>query len=154
MAHTVICSPFGPLALFEKSNALAVLSWKKTQEGKATQLLQRAKHQLDAYFTGRLKKFNLPLAPYGTVFQCAVWHLMLQIPYGEVQTYADLASKLGTSPRSVGGACRANPIPIIIPCHRVIGSRGYLGGYSGNGGLKTKRRLLSLEGIDNKLFCK
>jgi methylated-DNA-[protein]-cysteine S-methyltransferase len=101
--------------------------------------------QLRAYFRGVLRQFDLPLAPEGTPFQRRVWRELLSVPYGETATYGDLAKRLGrpSASRAVGLANGANPISIVIPCHRVIGSNGKLTGYGG--GLRTKEWLLGLE---------
>jgi methylated-DNA-[protein]-cysteine S-methyltransferase len=103
------------------------------------------KTQLRAYFTGALKRFELPLALTGTAFQLKVWQALQEIPYGEVASYGDVAKAIGNpkAVRAVGGANARNPIPVIIPCHRVIGSDGSLTGFGG--GLTTKQRLLDLE---------
>lgn len=109
-------------------------------------LLTELSRQLGLYF-GRLRKhFFLPLAPDGTPFQQRVWAQMQRIPYGQVRTYAELAEGLGNRrlARAVGRACAANPLPIVIPCHRVVASGGGLGGYSA--GLEVKRLLLAIEG--------
>lgn len=101
--------------------------------------------QLDAYFAGELREFDLPLKPSGTVFQESVWHALTQIPYGETWSYGQLAAHIGKpkASRAVGAANGVNPIPVIIPCHRVIGSSGKLTGFGG--GLETKQFLLGLE---------
>lgn len=101
--------------------------------------------QLRAYFTGKLENFDLPLAPEGTPFQLEVWRRLCEIPYGETISYGELARKIGNpnASRAVGLANGSNPIPIIIPCHRVIGSNGKLTGYGG--GLPIKEKLLALE---------
>lgn len=101
--------------------------------------------QLKAYFAGRLTEFNLPLAPAGTPFQQSVWRALLDIPYGETTTYGAIAKRIGkpSAIRAVGAANGANPIPIIIPCHRVIGSNGRLTGFGG--GLPIKEQLLKME---------
>lgn len=111
-----------------------------------TPLLQEASRQLDAYFSGKLKTFALPLAPTGTIFQRRIWQLLCHIPYGTTASYKDLAIAAGNpkAVRAVGQANNKNPIPIFIPCHRVIGTNGKLVGYAG--GLAMKERLLSLEG--------
>lgn len=102
--------------------------------------------QLDAYFSGTLRRFDIPLAPRGTEFQLAVWEALTHIPYGETITYSDLAIRIGNpaAVRAVGAANGANPIPIVVPCHRVIGADGSLTGFGG--GLDTKRWLLRHEG--------
>ena len=104
--------------------------------------------QLRAYFDGDLRTFDLPLAPQGTPFQQRVWRALLTIPYGETRSYANIADAIGkpSACRAVGAANGANPIPIVIPCHRVIGSSGSLTGFGG--GIDVKRRLLALEGAD------
>ena len=101
--------------------------------------------QLQAYFSGELKEFDLPLAPEGTEFQLRVWNSLRTIPYGETISYAQLAQKIGNpqAVRAVGLANGSNPIPIIVPCHRVIGSDGSLTGFGG--GLANKQKLLALE---------
>jgi methylated-DNA-[protein]-cysteine S-methyltransferase len=101
--------------------------------------------QLDAYFEGRLRRFELPLEPVGTPFQLAVWAALREIPYGETISYGELASRVGRpgSARAVGLANGRNPLPIVVPCHRVIGANGRLVGYAG--GLARKRLLLDLE---------
>ena len=102
--------------------------------------------QLDAYFAGHLRSFDLPLHPQGTAFQRKVWAALAEIPYGETISYLELARRIGnpSSVRAVGLANGRNPLPIVVPCHRVIGSNGALVGYAG--GLPIKRALLALEG--------
>ncbi|MEZ5007143.1 MAG: methylated-DNA--[protein]-cysteine S-methyltransferase [Chitinophagales bacterium] len=102
--------------------------------------------QLTSYFNGNLKKFDIPIQPNGSIFQKEVWEALLNIPYGKTITYGTLANQLGdnANPRNVGGANGANPIAIIIPCHRVIGSQMKLTGYAG--GIERKKKLLELEG--------
>ena len=102
--------------------------------------------QLDEFFAGQRKAFDLPLKPLGTAFQLKVWRELLRIPYGQTSTYGELAKKLGNprACRAVGAANGRNPLPIIVPCHRVIGSNGQLTGFAG--GLEVKKRLLELEG--------
>lgn len=110
-----------------------------------TPLLKEAKAQLDAYFAGKLSVFNLPLAPSGTEFQLKVWEALRTIPYGETITYGQLAEKIGNTnaSRAVGMANSRNPLPVFIPCHRVIGAGGKLTGYTG--GLDIKEKLLFIE---------
>ena len=115
-----------------------------------TPVLREAKGQLDAYFAGTLRQFDLPLRLEGTPFQLKVWEQLRQIPYGQVISYGELACRVGQpgASRAAGGANRRNPIPIMIPCHRVIAADGTLGGYSGNcdGSALIKCALLKLEG--------
>ena len=141
-----MASPIGPLTLFEEAESLIVLEFGRAPDSAETPLLTEARDQLDAYFDGQLTRFTIPLAPAGTAFQKAVWRAMQDIPYGRVRTYGDLAKDLGSAPRAVGGASARNPIPILIPCHRIVGSTGSLTGYSGGEGILTKRALLRLEG--------
>ena len=108
-------------------------------------MLLRAREQLQEYFDGKRMNFDLPLAPEGSDFQKRVWAALRAIPLGETRSYADIARALGSAPRAVGGANGANPIPVFIPCHRVIAADGSLGGYSGGDGPATKRFLLDLE---------
>jgi methylated-DNA-[protein]-cysteine S-methyltransferase len=150
---TICCyvdSPVGRLALEADGDVLTGVRW--TGDGERTQdkpspVLEEAVRQLDRYFARRLKAFDLPLAGRGTDFQKSVWKMMREIPYGETVTYGGMAMALGSGPRAVGMACGRNPIPIIVPCHRVLGSGGKEGGFSGGRGLPTKRQLLAIEGV-------
>ncbi|MGE4279694.1 MAG: methylated-DNA--[protein]-cysteine S-methyltransferase [Magnetospirillum sp.] len=149
MGFISVNSPVGPLTIFADDDAIVAVDWgwpPETDEP-PTPLLERARDQMEAYFEGRLTQFDLPLAPHGTAFQRKVWAAIAAIPFGKVRTYGDLARDLGTAPRPLGGACGRNPIPIIIPCHRVLGMNGSLGGYSGMDGLETKEALLRHEGV-------
>ena len=121
------------------------IRWADETTGNGNPLLSEAARQLDAYFAGKLADFDLKLRPAGSNFETRVWAAMQDIPYGETRCYGDLAATTGSAPRAVGRACGKNPIPIVIPCHRVLG-KGWLGGYSGSGGLRTKQALLALEG--------
>ena len=109
-------------------------------------ILQATRTQLEEYFSGSRKHFDLPLAPQGTPFQIEVWHTLATIPYGHTISYAQLAQRVGkpTAMRAVGAANGRNPLPIVLPCHRVIGADGSLTGFGG--GLPTKQFLLQLEG--------
>ncbi|MBI5164309.1 MAG: methylated-DNA--[protein]-cysteine S-methyltransferase [Magnetospirillum sp.] len=140
-------SPIGPLAIAEEDGRIVSIDWGWPPDSEETPLLLRARDQLEAYFTGTLRAFDLPLDPPGTAFQRRVWAALQRIPFGAVKTYGALAAELGTAPRALGGACGRNPIPIVIPCHRVLGTNGSLGGYSGLDGVDTKRFLLELEGV-------
>lgn len=110
-------------------------------------VLRETRAQLDAYFAGKLRAFDLPLAPQGTDFQRATWTMLAHIPYGATWSYAELAAQLGkpSALRAVGAANGRNPLPIVLPCHRVIGADGSLTGFGG--GLPTKQFLLQLEGV-------
>jgi methylated-DNA-[protein]-cysteine S-methyltransferase len=114
-------------------------------EASGSPLLQEAVRQLRAYFAGTLREFSLPLDPRGTEFQLRVWRQLETIPYGRICSYSEIAQAIGAprAVRAVGAANGANPIPIVVPCHRVIGSNGKLVGYGG--GLPLKKRLLDLE---------
>ena len=146
MGSVSIDTAVGKLLVVELDNAIVSVRWSRSPGGAASPLLAEARRQLIAYFAGRLKKFDLPLAPAGTGFQHRVWGRMLDIPYGETVSYGEMAKHLKSAGRAVGQACGANPIPIIIPCHRVLAAHGRDGGYSGQGGVATKRHLLQLEG--------
>lgn len=145
-AHLSVDSPLGTLTLAERDGALVSLDWGRSGSRRSTALLRRAADQLARYFDGTLAEFDLPLDPAGTEFQRRVWRRMARIPYGQVTTYGALARAVGSAPRAVGGACGRNPIAIILPCHRVLAGTGALTGYSGAGGIDTKRFLLRLEG--------
>lgn len=149
MSYLAYNSPVGPITLFEEDGVIIAVEWgwPPESEDPPAPVLERARDQLDAYFEGALKEFDLPLAPMGTAFQKKVWQAMSRIPFGATRTYGDLATELGTSPRALGGACGRNPIPIIIPCHRILAGNGGLGGYSGMDGTETKAFLLRLEGV-------
>ncbi len=146
MPYLSMASPIGHLTLFEEADALLVLEFGQAPDSVESPLLVEVRDQLEAYFDGRLTTFTVPLAPVGTPFQQAVWQAMRAIPYGSVRTYGALAKELGSAARAVGGASARNPIPILIPCHRIVGSTGALTGYSGGEGIETKRALLRLEG--------
>jgi methylated-DNA-[protein]-cysteine S-methyltransferase len=138
-------SPIGDLTITSEDGALVALDWGWARDQASGALLDEAKAQLEAYFDGARQTFDLPLAPAGTAFQQRVWQLMAAIPCGGTRSYGAMARDLESAARAVGMACGANPIPVIIPCHRVLAVNG-MGGYSGEGGLKTKIALLRLEG--------
>ena len=150
---TICCyldSPVGRLALQAEGETLTGVRWagagERARDDKPSPVLKEARRQLERYFAGRLKAFDLPLAGKGTDFQKSVWTMMREIPYGETATYGGMAMALGSGPRAVGMACGRNPIPIIVPCHRVLGADGKMGGFSASGGVATKRRILEIEG--------
>jgi len=137
-------TPIGLIGIYG-SKSITNITWTERHANSRLPELRRAREQITDYFAGRLFRFDLLLEPSGTVFQRRVWEHILSIPYGKTLYYGDVARALNTSPRAVGGACARNPIPLLIPCHRVIGKTGALTGYSGGGGLRTKQVLLSLE---------
>ena len=148
MPISITYSPIGPLELEEKREKIVRVSWVSypfAPDEPKTPLLKETCQALSDYFAGRAKPFQLPLLPNGSTFQKKVWRKIQAIPLGHTRTYRDLAISLGSAPRAVGMACAANPIPIIIPCHRVVSTTS-LGGYSGGVGLETKVFLLHLEG--------
>lgn len=151
MSICYVTSPVGRLAIEADHDALTGLRWasdgEQARDQDMTPVLEEATRQLDRYFARKLKRFELPLAARGTDFQKSVWRMMSEIPYGETATYGGMAVALGSGPRAVGMACGRNPIPVIVPCHRVLGSGGKEGGFSGGQGLPTKRKLLALEGV-------
>lgn len=145
MAHIVFDTPLGPLTVAADAGGVTAVDFGPAPGGAETPLLAEARRQVTAYFAGTLRAFSLPLNPAGTPFQRRVWAALSAIPYGETRTYGELAHGLGSGPRAVGGACGRNPLPLIVPCHRVLASTG-LGGYSGGEGGATKTALLRLEG--------
>ncbi len=147
MAIRYHASPLGLLRLRASGQALLALDFVTEGEPSAdpSPLLDEACRQLDDYFAGRRPPFDLPLAPVGTPFQQQVWQALRQIPYGDTCSYRDIACQLGKpgAMRAVGGANHRNPLPLFIPCHRVIGANGSLVGYAG--GLALKAWLLTHE---------
>jgi methylated-DNA-[protein]-cysteine S-methyltransferase len=144
-------SPIGDISVSEDAGAIVAVDWGWGRDQDATPLLRRAREQLHAFFDGELTDFDLPLAPAGTPYRRRVWQALCAIPYGATRTYIDIARIAGGSARSVGQANGSNPIPLIIPCHRVV-AMTHIGGYSGGEGLATKRYLLALEARAQSLF--
>ncbi len=147
MPARLVETPVGPVLIVESAGRIAELRFASGTEPDHddTPLLRRAERQLAEYFAGSRQRFDLPLAPASTPFQARVRRAMQDIPYGQTRSYGELAHSAGGAPRAIGQACGANPLPLVVPCHRVVASNG-LGGYSGGKGLATKRRLLALEG--------
>jgi len=151
--HTIVSSPLGNILLTADDEGLTGINFQNAKgakkpprdsvESKAP--FKQAARQLDAYFRGELKDFDLSLSPAGTVFQRSVWKALRRIPYGKTISYGELAKRLGrpTASRAVGAANGRNPLPIVVPCHRVVGSDGRLTGYYG--GTHLKEFLLKLE---------
>jgi methylated-DNA-[protein]-cysteine S-methyltransferase len=153
MYRIFLKTPVGALQLFADDDALYRIVFPACTENlpvadpapEGHPLLGSASLQLSEYFTGRRHNFDLPLSPQGTSFQLAVWELMQHIPYGETSTYGEIATRLGNTnkARAVGGAANKNPLPLVIPCHRVMGANGKLTGFAG--GVEIKQFLLNLE---------
>lgn len=144
MSHqAVFHSPHGPFAVVEEGGVITRIDWA-SRRSDPTPLLRAACRQLSEYFDGTRTVFDLPL-DFGSGFQEQMRRAMVAIPYGETRTYGDLAKMLGRPAQAIGQACGANPIPILIPCHRVLGATT-LGGFSAPGGVETKVALLKLEG--------
>lgn len=151
---TTLPSPLGPLWLLADESHLKAITWEPDHaaawgaaEGDNA-VLREARRQLEAYFAGDLRDFTLPLAPEGTEFQRQVWRVLTEIPFGETISYGEQARRLGRATgaaRAVGSANGRNPLPIVIPCHRVIGASKTLVGYAG--GLERKKTLLNIEGV-------
>lgn len=152
---TTVDSPVGPLFIAADRHGLRAIGFRDSRHpvrrgddwrAGDSPLLQRARRQLEEYFAGCRRQFELPLSPQGTPFQRDVWTALASIPYGSTLSYAQLAARIGrpAAMRAVGAANGRNPLPIVLPCHRVIGANGSLTGFSG--GLPAKRFLLRLEG--------
>ena len=143
MIRAGVLGPFGPLTVLQEGERLIGLEW---QAGPlpSTPLLEEACRQLQAYFDRRLTRFDLPF-DWGEGLNAAVRHAMAAIPFGETRTYGQIARQVGAAPQAVGQACGANPLPILIPCHRVTGTDCF-GGFSAPGGVETKAALLRHEG--------
>jgi methylated-DNA-[protein]-cysteine S-methyltransferase len=149
MPHLTLHTPLGELTVFEDEGAIVAVDWGRgygPADTAPTALLREAAEQLHDYFDGKRAAFDLPLNPQGTAFRRTVWEALRRIPPGETRSYLDIAREIGClSPRAIGQANGSNPIPIIIPCHRVVAANGGIGGYSGGEGIVTKRFLLALE---------
>ncbi|MGY1804251.1 methylated-DNA--[protein]-cysteine S-methyltransferase [Blastococcus sp. SYSU D00922] len=155
--HSVLGSPIGPLTTVEEDGRLVTLHLRPPGSSADLGVRDDARfaavaEQLDEYFAGTRTSFDLPLRASGNAFQLAVWRLLAEIPYGETRSYGDIARRLGdrTLAQAVGTACGRNPLPLVVPCHRVVGADGALVGFGG--GLECKRFLLDLEQRDERLF--
>ena len=147
----ILCdSPIGPLGADAAEGRIIRLRWGAGSLSDGP-LAERLRDELAGYFAGRLQAFTVPLAITGTAFQRAFLTALTRIPFGRTRTYGDLAADLGVSAQAIGQACGANPIPILIPCHRVLGANG-LGGFSGPRGIEDKVALLRLEGAGGLLI--
>ncbi|MAY87942.1 MAG: cysteine methyltransferase [Pseudooceanicola sp.] len=152
MRRTVADTPLGPVAITAQAAKITALTWVTSAPDRdADPLLSEASRQLAAYFAGHLRNFDLPLSVEGSDFQRAVCAEMQAIPFGETRSYGEIAKQLRAPAQAIGQACGNNPIPIFIPCHRVLGARG-LGGFSARGGVDTKVALLRHEGAAGLLI--
>jgi methylated-DNA-[protein]-cysteine S-methyltransferase len=149
MARSVVDSPIGPLGLVASDEGLQAVLFdgRQIRSVGSSPVLDKAAWQLDAYFAGDLVSFDLPLELHGTDFQRRCWLALASIPYGQTVSYGEQARRLGLgsdAARAVGAANGRNPLPIVLPCHRVVGANGSLTGFGG--GLHVKRYLLEHEG--------
>lgn len=144
MPMVSIDTPIGRIGIVEEDGAVTRLLWSSDGPDEPTDMLREAGAQMKAYFAGELTQFDVPLKPAGSEFQQSVYRQMQAIPMGKTRTYGEIAKAIDCMPQPVGQACGANPIPIIIPCHRVLAANG-LGGFSGAGGVETKITLLRHE---------
>ena len=155
MAIAIIDTPTGPISVTENDGAITRLQWHGAQEQGDSPLLQKARQQIGEYFDGSRTEFDLPLRVEGSDFQRAVCVVMSAIPFGETVTYGDISKQLKVPAQAIGQACGGNPIPLIIPCHRVLSATG-LGGFSGDGGglsgIEMKVQLLRHEGAAGLLI--
>jgi methylated-DNA-[protein]-cysteine S-methyltransferase len=149
----MICraSPVGPLGADADECGITALVWGQSGNLTHGPVFDQLCDEMAAYFAGSTQGFQTPVAPKGSDFQLQFYAALCAIPYGETRTYGDLARDLGVSAQAIGQACGANPIPVLIPCHRVLGANG-LGGYSGHGGIEAKITLLKLEGAAGLLI--
>ena len=146
---TALPTPFGPVSLREAAGVIVALDWQ-ARDDDPTALEAEGLRQLAEYFAGTRQMFELPL-DWGSGLNAQVRRAMAAIPFGETRTYGDIARDIGAPAQAVGQACGANPIPLIIPCHRVLGART-LGGFSAPGGVETKVALLRHEGAAGLLI--
>lgn len=152
MAHWNIDSPFGALCLTAQDGAITGLSWRHHPQPEALDVLLQAAEELAEYMAGQRDVFEVAMRVDASSFQQDVCAAMRAIPFGQTRTYGDIAKALGVTAQAVGQACGANPIPILIPCHRVMGADGKLVGFSGAGGVETKVALLRHEGAGSFLI--
>lgn len=150
-------SPTGPIRVSSDGDAVVGITWiepgASLEPATPDAVSRETAAQLSAYFDGRLTVFDLPIRYRGgSAFERAIWDAMRAIPWGETKTYGDLAALTDGVARAVGGACGRNPIPIVVPCHRVVGSDGWLVGFSGGAGVATKQWLLDFERGQARLF--
>lgn len=145
MFQMSFCTPLGSITLYEENGAIISLDCGQTPEINETHLLLEARNQIQAYFRGELKNFDIPIAPKGTDFQKTIWNTIRKIPYGKTCFYIDIANEINGFARNIGQACSANKIPIIIPCHRILSKNSNKEYYSFFNGIESKHHLLNLE---------
>ena len=138
---------FGFINAKEQNNKILSISFGKLKTINPSKILKNLKKDLQNYFSGKKINIKFSSAICGSSLQIKIWKEIKEIPFGQIKSYGEIARKLNTSPRYVGRVCGQNKHLLLVPCHRVIRSDGQLGGYSGTGGLKLKRRLLNLEGV-------
>lgn len=151
MPRLCVDTPTGPFEITETDGHITSATWTPSEAADDTPLLRRAAEQVAAYFDGTLTDFDLPLAVEASDFQRQVCAKIAAIPFGETTTYGEIAKALGAPAQAVGRGCGGNPIPLLIPCHRVLGANG-LGGFSGGTGVETKVWLLRHEGAGGLLI--
>lgn len=149
MPQLSLHTPIGPVTLSAEGETIVAVDWGWGRDQEPTPVLLRGKAWLQTYFDGEVTPMDLPLAPFGTPYRRRVWQAIGEIPCGAAWSYRRVAETVGGSPRSIGTAMATNPIPLLIPCHRVVGSGALgqlvIGGYSGGDGIETKRFLLDHE---------
>ena len=150
MSQFSLHTPVGDITVFEEDGAIVAVDWGWALDQRTSAVLGTAREQLQGHFDGELKAFGLPMAPAGTTYSRLVWRAVCGILFGETRSYRDIPASAGGSARSVEQANGKSPIPLIIPCHRVVAIT-HIGGYSGGDGLTTKRWLLGLEN-PNRIF--
>lgn len=147
VAYASLDGPVGWVTVFVEDGAVVALEWGRAEDEVSGPGVDAAVGELRRYLAGEPVDFTVPVRPAGSAFRQAVWRRLMAIPRGHTVSYGSVAAELGSAPRAIAGACAANPIPIIIPCHRVVAAAGGLGGYSGGDGIATKQALLALEGL-------
>lgn len=155
-ATATIDTPVGPVRITIAGGVVAAVDHVQDPSDDTPptdKLLRRAIRQIEEYFAGRRRRFDLPMAPAASPFQQRVRQAIIDIPYGEAASYGGVAHILNSGPRAIGQACGRNDLVLLVPCHRVIGAGGTLGGYGSTSGLERKRRLLEFEGYPGKFLA-
>lgn len=156
MGQKTISTPVGALTLSSNGHAITRVTWPRsddiTTDCESEPILEAAALEIRKYFSGMLTEFRVPVHLEGSALQLGVWKAIRAIPFGRVLTYGDVAKAIGSEPQAVGTACGQNPIPVIVPCHRIVGAGGRLTGFSGGAGIETKSFLLDLESGQGRLL--